>query len=294
MTKYKVAITGATGFIGKSLAIALKEHGHLPVAISRSDIGAGAPYLTEKLRGVGVVINLAGAPIIAPWSESYKKELYYSRVNTTSELVKAFEKMDVKPSLLISASAVGYYASGRKHNEETFTHATDFLGALTDAWERAALKASSIGVRTVVFRFGVVLGKTGGVIAKISLPFKLGLGGVVGNGSQAFSWIQIRDLENAFLTAIDDNSFSEVYNLTAPIPTTNREFTVALAKALNRPAFIPIPEFVLQMIFGEGADVLTKGQSVYPKRLLDAKFGFLFPDIESAVKESLYPQAKAD
>ncbi len=287
MENLKIAMTGSTGFIGTNLSAAFAAQGRQVVPITRADLAGGAGNLAEKMRGAGVVVNLAGATVIALWTKSHKKEMYDSRINTTSLLVRAFEMMPSKPPLFISTSAVGFYAAEGKHTEENFKHADDFLGTLTSAWEAAAMKAVPLGVRTVVFRFGIVLGRGGGALAKMLFPFKLGIAGTIGDGSQAFSWVQIKDLERAYMTAIADGSFSGVYNLTAPNPTTNRGLTKALGKALHRPTVLPLPKFVLRLVYGEGAAVLTSGQEVYPKRLLEAGFKFSYPDIDSAVKASI-------
>ncbi|MBI3794822.1 MAG: TIGR01777 family protein [Nitrospinae bacterium] len=283
----KIAITGSTGFVGKNLHAALVTEGHEVAPIGRQDLAAGADRLAEKMSGVDVVINLAGSPVIARWTDGYKKELYESRVGVTARLVCAFEKMGRKPVLFISASAVGYYSDAGKQTEESCTRSDGLLGDLCQKWEDAARLAEKLGVRTVVFRFGIVLGKGGGAIAKMLLPFKLGLGGIIGDGKQAVSWVHIKDLERAFSAAIAQKTYAGVYNLVAPNPTTNKGLTKALGAALGRPTVLPVPAFALRLIFGDGADVLIKGQEVHPKRLTEAGFKFLYPDVESAVRASI-------
>ena len=209
--------------------------------------------------------------------------MYDSRIDTTKKIVKAIIGMNNKPQLFISTSAVGRFSPEGINTEESGTFAGDFLGRLATDWEAEALKASDAGVRTVIFRFGVVLGPNGGMMAKVLLPFKLGLGGTIGDGSQPVSWIHLRDLANAELKAIDDKSLSGIYNLCSPNPTTNKGLTKALARALHRPAIFRIPVFMLRLIFSEGADTFASGQKVIPKRLLDAGFRFEFADIDAAV-----------
>jgi hypothetical protein len=233
------------------------------------------------------VINLAGAPIIARWSEKYKKELFDSRIKTTDALVSAMGKLDIKPLVFISTSAVGFYAAGGKHSEKAFTQSSNFLGMLCKSWEESALNANKHEIRTVVFRFGVVLGKGGGALQKMLFPFKLGLGGIIGDGKQGFSWIHLEDLTRATRLAIDNVSLDGIYNMTAPTPVTNLQLTKALGKALNRPTRLPVPEFALRLLYGDGADVLIKGQHVFPQRLYEAGFTFLYPDIDSALKASI-------
>lgn len=287
MNPLRIAVTGATGFVGRSLVKAFQAEGFDAIPLSRHDIADGAERLAEKISGADVVINLAGAPIATRWSEPYKKELYASRIGVTETLVRAFELAGARPFLFISASAVGFYADTGKQTEDNFVPAEDFLGRLTWAWEQAALNAEGLDIRTIIFRLGVVLGKGGGALGKMLPPFKLGLGGIIGDGSQPISWVQMKDLERAFITAIKDKSFNGTYNLASPNPTTNKGLTKALGKALNRPTFLQVPRFALRLALGEGADVLIKGQEVYPKRLLDSGFKFSFPDIESAVKASI-------
>jgi uncharacterized protein (TIGR01777 family) len=163
--------------------------------------------------------------------------------------------------------------------------ATDFLGSLTRDWEQAALEAQGLNIRTVIFRFGMVLGKDGGALQSMLPPFKAGIGGAIGDGRQPFSWVHIEDLAHAFTAAIEDERFKGVYNLTAPNPTTNRELTKTLGKILKRPTVFRVPAFVLKLQFGEGAQVLVKGQRVVPQRLLEGGFDFEFPDLETALRD---------
>ena len=193
--------------------------------------------------------------------------------------------MDPKPGLFISTSAVGCYPPGGPYTEEDDKRADDFLGKLTQDWENEALKAEDLGIRTVIFRFGVVLGKDGGALKQMLTPFKLGMGGTIGDGSQPFSWIHIKDLVRAYEAVIENTDYSGIYNLTAPNPTTNKGLTRALGKALHRPALLKIPEFVMRAKLGEGAQILTSGQYVIPARLIDSGFTFLFPGIEDALKD---------
>jgi len=287
ITKHKIAISGASGFVGSFLTSAFKEAKWEVVPLGRDDFQEDPVQLAGRLQGVDTVVNLAGAPVINRWTEAYKKTMYESRINVTKKLVEACALMDPVPALFISTSAVGYYSANGKHTEEQHEKADDFLGHMSQDWEDEALKAREVEIRTVIFRFGIVLGKEGGALKQMITPFKSGLGGTIGNGSQPFSWVHISDLTKAFFTVIDDHSYEGAYNLTAPNPTTNKGLTSALSKALSKPAFLSIPEFVLRLQFGEGAQILTKGQHVIPKRLLDSGFSFSFTDIEAAVKDCL-------
>ncbi|XPS41143.1 TIGR01777 family oxidoreductase [Aliarcobacter butzleri] len=227
-------------------------------------------------------MNLAGANIINRWSESYKKLLYSSRIDTTSKIVNAISSISNKPKLLISTSAVGIY-DNKSIYDENGSFSNDFLSNLCQDWEKEALKAKNEATKVAIFRFGIILGKDGGALQKMITPFKFGLGGTIGSGKQSFSFIHINDLLNAYKFVIE-NDYDGVFNLTAPTPTTNKGLTLALGKTLKRPTILPVPEFVLKLIFSEGARVLTDGQSAIPKKLLDLGFEFKFKTIEETIE----------
>jgi uncharacterized protein (TIGR01777 family) len=281
----KIAMSGASGFVGKYLVGVFDREGWSVVPITRKELGGSAEGLRDLVEGADVIVNLAGAPIIKKWTRTYKKELYSSRVETTRKIVGALKSLTTKPRAFISASAIGIYGTEGTHTEETHSLANDFLGSLARDWEEAALEARELNIRTVIFRFGVVLGKDGGALQSMLPPFKAGIGGTIGDGKQPFSWVHIKDLARAFTAAIKDDSFVGIYNLTAPNPTTNRELTKTLGKILKRPTVFRVPAFVLKVQFGEGAQVLTKGQRVIPQRLLESGFDFEFPDIEAALRD---------
>ena len=276
-----IAITGASGFVGTSLTKYFSNLGYKIIAISR-DILNNQEKLKDTLNQTDIVINLAGANIINRWSDSYKKLLYSSRIDTTSKIVNAINSIENKPKLLISTSAVGIYDNKSTHNENG-TFSNDFLSNLCQDWEKEALKANNETTKVAIFRFGIVLGRDGGAFAKMITPFKLGLGGIIGSGNQAFSYIHISDLLRAYQFVIE-NKFSGVFNLTAPKPTTNLLFTRALGKALRRPTIFPVPEFILNLIFSEGAKVLTDGQDVTPEKLLSLGFKFEYKNIEETLQ----------
>lgn len=278
-----IVIAGASGFVGQNLKTFFSKLDYKVSAISR-DILNDKNKLQELLSSSDVVINLSGANIINRWSESYKKLLYSSRIDTSSKIVSALnsiEDVNKKPKVLISTSAVGIYDNKAIYAEDG-NYSNDFLSNLCQDWEKEALKASSTNTKVVIFRFGIVLGEGGGALSKMLLPFKMGLGGVIGSGNQAFSYIHIEDLLNAYKFVIE-KELDGVFNLCAPEPTTNKGLTKALGKALNRPTFFPVPEFILEMIFSEGAKVLTDGQSAIPKKLLDNGFIFKYKNIEETI-----------
>ena len=276
-----IAITGASGFVGTSLTKYFSNLGYKIIPISR-DILNNKQKLEDTLNSSEIVINLAGANIINRWSESYKKLLYSSRINTTSKIVNAINSIQNKPKLLISTSAVGIY-DNKSTYPENGSFSNDFLSSLCQDWEKEALKAKNETTKVSIFRFGIVLGRDGGALQKMITPFKLGLGGIIGSGKQAFSYIHVDDLINAYKFVIE-NEFENVFNLTAPVPTTNQGLTSALGKTLKRPTILPVPEFVLKLIFSEGAKVLTDGQSAVPKNLLDLGFNFKFKTIEETIE----------
>ena len=277
-----IAICGSTGFVGTSLNKYFSNLNYKIVSISR-EILNNQEKLEEVIGSSDIIINLAGANIINRWSESYKKLLYTSRIDTTSKIVNTINKIEKKPKLLISTSAVGIYDNKATY-DETGSFSNDFLSNLCQDWEKEALKAKSESTKVSIFRFGIVMGKNGGALQKMITPFKLGVGGVIGSGNQAFSFVHIDDLLNAYKFVIE-NEHEEIFNLCAPVPTTNKGLTKALGKTLKRPTIFPVPEFVLNLIFSEGAKVLTDGQSVVPQKLLDLGFEFKFKNIEDTIED---------
>ena len=275
-----IAITGASGFVGTNLTKYFENLNYKIIPISR-DILNNEQKLKNVLEKADVIINLAGANIIGKWTDQYKELLYSSRIDTTKKLVSVLNQITDKNKLLISTSAVGIYDNKDTHDENG-TFANDFLSNLCQDWEKEALKARSQNVKVSIFRFGIVLGQGGGAFAKMLTPFKFGLGGIIGSGNQAFSYIHISDLLRAYEFVIENN-FEDIFNLTAPKPTTNLFFTKMLGKALGRPTIFPVPEFVLKILFSEGAKVLTDGQDVIPKKLLTLGFKFDYNDIRETV-----------
>jgi len=269
-----IAISGANGFVGHALQKSLAN----VVVLNRDD---NVEILVDKLKDVDVVINLAGAPIVKRWNEAYKKVLYSSRIENTQKLVNAIDKSDV--SYFISTSAIGIYPNDVKCNESCTAYADDFLAQLCIAWENEALKCTK---PTAVLRLGVVLGKEGGALAKMLLPFKLGLGGNIGNGKMMTSWIAIDDLMGIYHFLINQKE-EGVFNAVSPNPVDNASFTKALGKVLHRPTLLPLPIQVLNLIYGEASCVLTDSKEVYPQRLSDMKFDFKYPTIDDALNHIL-------
>lgn len=280
-----IAIAGASGFVGTHLSTFFTHLGFSVAKISRDEL-ANSTLLTKKFEQTDIVINLSGANIIHRWSDEYKNELYHSRIDTTQKIVNAIKEAHIKPKLLISTSAVGIYSNKKVNSEEDFEYGKNFLAKLCQTWEKEALKAKD-DTRVVIFRFGIVLGKNGGALQSMLPPFKLGLGGTIGNGSQYFSFVHIEDLKNAFQFIITQEKLQGAFNLGAPQPTTNKGLTKALGKTLHRPTLLPVPEFVLKLIYGEGATVLTDGQSMIPQRLEENGFKFQYKTIEETIENLL-------
>ncbi len=269
-----IALTGASGFVGT----ALRKQFENCIIIDRNDDEA---KISEKLKGVDVVINLAGAPIIKRWSDPYKKILMQSRIESTERLVRVVNQSDV--SHFISTSAIGIYPDNRKCDESCEEIADDFLGELAEKWEAEAHLCNK---RTTILRFGVILGKEGGALAQMLTPFKIGVGGIIGNGKMMTSWITLADLMRIYQFIID-KELTGIFNAVSPNPVTNYTFTKALGKQLHRPTILPIPEFVLRIMYGEASSVLTGSKEIYPKALLDKGFVFKYTEIDKALAYEL-------
>ena len=263
----KVAIIGGKGFIGRNLAKEFKDI----LIIDRKNF-----FEVEKIRECDVVVNLAGATILKRWSENYKKELFSSRIETTKKVVEIINNSDVK--YFISTSAIGIYKNNCSCDERG-EFGDGFLSNLAKEWEKEALKCNK---STSILRLSVVLGKDGGALKNMLLPFKLNLGGTIGKGCNFMSFIDIRDLMRIYKFLIQ-NRLTGIFNASTPFYTTNYEFTKTLAKALNKKAFFSIPPFILKIIYGEGAEVLLSSQKVLPKKLIEAGFEFKYPTIEKSL-----------
>ncbi len=298
----KVFMTGGSGFVGSYLSRELARQGYEITILTRKETPPKSEdprigFLTGDPTREGPwmaavpehdwIINLAGASIFARWSEVYKKELHDSRILTTRNLVAALEKGD-RRQLLCSTSAIGYYGP---HGDEDLTEESppgdDFLARLCRDWEAEALKARDLGVRVVITRFGIVLGKGGGALAQMARAFRMFVGGRLGSGSQWFSWIHQEDHARAFLFVKDHPEITGPLDFTAPNPVRNLELTRALGRVLGRPTFMPAPAFMVRLVLGELGEVFLSGQKVLPRRLLKEGFEFHYPLIEQALENLL-------
>jgi uncharacterized protein (TIGR01777 family) len=299
----RIFITGGTGFVGMSLTRTFTGKGHHVTVLTRGGLKGsvvlpeGASYLQGDPKEEGqwqdalpdheVVVNLAGSSIFRRWSDAARTSIRESRMSTTQNLVRALSKSKGNIRVLFSTSAIGYYGPrGEEELTEESPPGDDFLAKLAQDWESAARKAEDLGVRVVLPRFGIVLGKEGGALQQMIPWFKRGLGSPLGSGEQWFSWIHESDLSRIYLFLMEREDVSGPVNCTSPGPVRNKELTEALGKALGRPTFLPaVPGFILKLMLGEFGSVLLTGQKVLPNRLQELGFHFLHPVIEKALRD---------
>jgi len=296
----KILVTGSTGLVGTALVRALAQGGHTvcrlvrPESVVNGETNEGFSVAwnpkTGELGGAAVgadaVVNLAGASIAdGRWSAERKAVLRSSRVDTTRALVNALGKMNAKPAVLVSASAIGYYGNrGDEVLTEESAAGTEFLADLAREWEAEALKAEALRIRVVLARFGIILARHGGALPQMMMPFYVFAGGRIGSGKQWMSWVSLEDVVGILRLALDNNVIRRAINVVAPQPVRNAEFTKALAGAMHRPAVFPAPAFALRLALGEMADALLLGsQRVVPQRLKQFGYRFVHPDLTHAL-----------
>jgi len=292
----KIAIAGSSGLVGSALIPTLRADG---AAVTR--LVRGAPKADEiewhpnqvelnrlSLEGFDVIVNLAGENVAGSrWTDDQKRKIRDSRVSGTHLLSEAIARMNAKPAAFICASATGIYGD---RDDETLDEQSDsgggFLAGVCREWETACEPASKAGVRVVNLRFGPILAREGGMLAKLLTPFKMGMGGKVGSGKQYISWVSLDDSVSAVKLAINDQNIRGPLNIVSPNPVTNEEFTKALGHVLNRPTALAVPAFAARLAFGEMADeMLLSSQKVLPKKLTAAGFQFRYPELEPALKK---------
>ncbi len=298
----KALIAGGSGFIGHALAAGLLGAGHTVLVLSRSassPLPAGASRLLwdgraegawrGSLEGTDAVVNLCGEGVAdAPWTAPRRRVLIDSRVGPTNALVSALSLAKLKPKVLVNASAVGCYGDrGAEPLTEETSRGRGFLADLCALWEEEASKAQALGIRVVLARIGVALSARGGALGRMLLPFKLGLGGRLGPGTQWFPWIHIDDLTGIILAALENPALRGPVNAVSPEPVTNARFTAALGKALRRPALFPVPGFALRLLLGEMSELLLGSQRVEPRAALAAGYRFRHPAVEEALTDLL-------
>ena len=289
----RVLITGGTGFIGTMLQQVLSDAGHQLMVLTRqaSPPAGLATYLQslDELRDtaeIDAIINLAGASLADKrWSESYKKTIVDSRLNTTADVVALCRRLNTKPSVMLSGSAIGYYgARGDEELDERSGAGDGFAAQLCSDWESQASVVEALGIRLCLMRLGVVLDRDGGALVEMVRPFRLGVANWIGSGDQYLSWVHRRDVVNAMLFLLEHEKLHGVFNVTAPQPVTSKEFCGALKAHLRTWITLPMPAAVMRTLVGEMADeLLIEGQRVLPQNLLNAGYAFQYPDLEEAL-----------
>jgi uncharacterized protein len=294
-----VTVTGATGLIGSALVPALRARGDHVVTLVRTGLPASAdavPWDPERgvldaagIAGSNAVVHLSGVSVDARWTPEYKRAIMRSRVDSTALLAHRLADLRPTPSVLVVASAVGIYGDrGDEILDEQSPLGSGFLADVARAWEAAAAPARDAGIRTVYTRFGIVLARAGGALAKMLPPFELGAGGRIGRGTQWMSWIAREDVVRAVAYAIDHPGVSGSINVTSPTPVTNAEFAKTLGHVLHRPAFASVPAFAVRLAYGELADAaLLASQRAVPRALERAGFEFGYPALEGALRQAL-------
>ncbi|UCE52030.1 MAG: TIGR01777 family oxidoreductase [Desulfobacterales bacterium] len=294
----KIFITGGLGFIGSNLSNYLLNQGHQVTAVGRpsgqqrithdkyrylsADTTQPGPW-QEALNDIDAVVNLAGKSIFKRWSKKYKKHIYDSRILTTRNLVEALP-VD-KDIIFCSTSAVGYYGNrGDDILDEDQTPGDDFLACLSVDWEKEALRATAKGIRVVVMRFGIILGKNGGALSMLIPAFKSFIGGPIGSGDQWFPWMHLDDLMRAIVFVIEHPEANGPINFCAPKPIRNKDLAKTLGEVLHRPSFMPAPAFMIRLVLGEFGGVLLGSQRTVPEKLLSFDFKFQYPDIKEALQ----------
>jgi uncharacterized protein (TIGR01777 family) len=294
----KVLIAGASGLVGSALIPALEAEGADVTRLVRTSAGAGEiewhpnndQIDASKLEGFDAIMNFAGENIAGGrWTDDQKRKIHDSRVNGTHLLSEAIAGLKQQPKVFLCASATGIYGD---RDDETLDEQSDsgggFLAGVCREWEQATEPAAAAGVRTVNLRFGPIIAREGGMLAKLLTPFKMGMGGKVGSGKQYISWVAIDDAVGAIKLALKDESIRGPLNIVSPHPVTNEEFTKTLGHVLSRPTALSVPAFAARLAFGEMADeMLLTSQRVIPKRLNDAGYEFEYPELESAFRKYL-------
>ena len=295
----KIIVSGASGLVGSHLVNYLMEKNHQVLRLVRSG-ESGSEKIKwnpsnnfienlDSLEGIDVAVHLSGENVVGLWTDEKKKRIRNSRINTTKFLVETFSELEKPPKCFICASAVGYY--GNRGDEELTEDSSPDSGFLPDIcidWEKEANKAAEVGVRVVNLRIGVVLSKNGGALKMMLTPYKFGLGGVVGSGKQYWSWVSIEDISRIIEFVADNENINGPINTVSPDAITNKEFSDTLAYVLKRPAFLPVPSFLIKLLFGEfGEHALLASTRVLPKKLLDYGFEFKHKELEATLREIL-------
>ena len=300
----KIAIVGATGFVGSRLVEQLLAQGDSVTILTRNPGKATSRFpkaevvgynplksgtWQQSISGCDAVVNLAGEPIAEKrWTPAQKKAILESRQLGTQKIVEAINQAEVKPQVLVSASAIGYYGTSETAKfDENSPAGADFLAEVCTAWETAAQAVTTSGTRLVILRLGIVLGENGGALGKMLAPFGAFVGGPIGSGKQWFSWIHRDDVVKLIISAIVNPKIQGVYNATAPTPVTMQDFAQTLGAVMSRPSWLPVPDFALEALLGEGAIVVLQGQQVVPVKTLAEGFNYAYPTLKPALASIL-------
>lgn len=295
----KIVIAGGTGFIGQKLTELLVDEGHNIIMLTRKDMKSSknisfVKWLVDgsspeiEISSADVFINLAGVSINdGRWGEKHQQQIYESRMTATDELLRIIAHMPKKPSVFINASAIGIYPASVNaiYTEKSLESANDFLGKTVHDWENKAKQVEAYAIRPVFMRFGVVLGKEGGALPLMALPYKLFAGGTVGSGKQWVSWVHVQDVARAIAYAIENDQLRGPVNVTSPNPIRMKEFGRTVAFALQRPHWLPVPSFAMKLVLGQKSALVLEGQHVVPEVLMKVGFTFAFPSLKAALED---------
>lgn len=293
----KIVIAGGSGFVGQKLTEVLLREGHEVLILSRKAQKGTVQWLTEgatpekQLGVVDAFVNLAGVSINeGRWSAEHQKQIYNSRMTATDELLRIISALSHKPSVLVNASAIGIYPASEStiYTETSIAIADDFLGQTVAHWEQKAASVTTAGVRSVCMRFGVILGKDGGALPPMILPYKLFAGGKVGSGKQWLSWVHVEDVARAIVFAIEKEALQGPVNTTTPFPKQMDDFGKTIGAVLHRPHWFPVPSFAMKMALGKKSALVLEGQHVLPEKLLANGFIFKFPHLGAALRDILH------
>lgn len=292
----RILISGSTGLVGKTLCPYLENLGHQIVTLQRHAVEDHSQSISwdpinnrldrDKVEGFDVFINLSGESVQARWNEKAKENILKSRTKATELLSSIAAELQSPPKLILNASAVGFYGNREDQLlDEKSSLGEGFLAAVCQAWEKSTMKAQEAGIRVVLLRFGMILSPKGGALKMMLTPFRLGLGGRLGSGKQYVSWIAIDDVLKIISFMIEHPEIQGPVNVVAPQSVTNEQFTKALGRTLGRPTMLPVPNFVIKLLFGEmGSELLLASTRVIPQKLIDSDYHFSYPDIDSALK----------
>ncbi|WP_160723024.1 TIGR01777 family oxidoreductase [Bacillus sp. USDA818B3_A] len=298
----KIVITGGSGFIGQKLTDFFLERGHELVVLTRKKVHKTEERLTyvnwmtegsspeNEIKHADAIINLAGVSINkGRWDANHQKQIYESRMKATDELIRMINHFEKKPSVLINASAIGVYPASlhEVYTEGSIEAADDFLGRTVLDWEKKAGQVERMGIRPVFMRFGVVLGKEGGALPLMVLPYKLFAGGTVGSGEQWVSWVHVQDVIRAIDFALQNQRLRGPVNVTAPTPVRMKEFGKRIGTVLHRPHWLPVPSFVMKIVLGKKSALVLEGQYVVPAVLQKEEFEFTYPSLDDALRDLL-------